>query len=74
MLSLSFGIGKIDTLGNMESFSNTMDALHQHYAPDSDFFPELVLGRESEIDSVLNRLDEILSYGWFKSVDICNNE
>lgn len=74
VLSLSFGIGEIDSLGNMESFSNTVNELHQHYAPDSEFFPELALGRECDIGYALNRIDEILSYGWFKSIDICNNE
>lgn len=74
VLSLSFGIGEMDLLGGIGSFTDTMDALKQHYAPDTAFFPELALGRESNIDSVLNRLDEILSYGWFRSVDICNNE
>jgi len=74
VLSLSFGIGEIDSLGNMKSFSDSVNALHQYYAPDTNFYPELALGRESKIDYILNRLDEILSYGWFKSVDISNNE
>ena len=74
VLSLSFGIDEIDLLGTMETFSATVDALHRCYAPYSEFFPELSLGRESGIDNVLNRIDEILSYGWFKSIDICNNE
>lgn len=74
VLSLSFGIGEIDFLGNMKSFFDTVNALHQRYASETEFYPELALGRESEIDYILNRLDEILSYGWFKSVDICNNE
>jgi adenosine deaminase len=74
VLAMSFGIGEIDFLGNMESFSQTVNALHQQYAPHSAFFPELALGRESAIDPILNRLDEIISYHWFKSVDICNNE
>lgn len=74
VLSLSFGIGEIDLLGSMELFCNTMNELHQQYAPDSEFFPELALGRESDTGEVLYRIDEILSYGWFKSIDICNNE
>lgn len=73
-LAMSFGIGEIDSLGNMESFSRIIDELHQHYAPNSEFFPELAFGREGKIDTIINRLDEIFSYNWFKSVDICNNE
>jgi len=74
VLALSFGIGEIDSLGNMELFRKTIDGLRQHYAPETKFFPELALGRECDIGDILERLDEILSYGWFKSIDICNNE
>lgn len=74
VLAMSFGIGEIDSLGDMESFTKTINQLHKKYAPNTDFFPELALGRESDIDTVIYRLEEILSYDWFKSVDICNNE
>jgi len=74
VLSLSFGIGEIDAIGCMKLFSETVNALHQRYAPETKFYPELTIGRESNIDIVLARLDEIFSYAWFKSIDICNNE
>jgi len=74
VLAMSFGIDEIDLLGDMESFSKIVNELHQKYSPNSRFFPELSLGRESKIDTVIFRLDEIFSYNWFKSVDICNNE
>lgn len=74
VLAMSFGIGEIDLLGDMESFSEIVNELHQQYSPNSRFFPELSFGRENKIDTVISRLDEIFSYNWFKSVDICNNE
>lgn len=74
VLVLSFGIGEIDSLGGMDSFVEVINGLHQRYAPDSAFFPELALGRESNIDIVSMRIDEIFSYKWFKSIDICNDE
>ena len=74
VLAMSFGLGEIDFLGNMEIFSRTVNELHQQYAPGSDFFPELAIGRESEIETTLHRIDEIFAYNWFRSVDICNNE
>lgn len=74
VLAMSFGIGEIDSLGDMESFTETINQLHRKYAPNTEFFPELALGRESDIDTVVSRLDEIFSYNWFKSIDICNNE
>lgn len=74
ILALSFGIDEIDTFGSMESFMSAINELHRHYAPDTRFYPELSFGREAGIDSILNRLDQILSCRWFTSVDICNNE
>lgn len=74
VLALSFGMDEIDSLGSMESFMSTINELHIRYAPDTRFYPELSFGRESRIDSIMNRLDQILSYRWFKSVDVCNNE
>jgi len=74
VLALSFGIDEIDSLGNMDAFIGIMNELHMRFAPNTDFFPELALGRESKIDVVFARIDEIFSYKWFKSVDICNDE
>ncbi|MGE5652696.1 MAG: adenosine deaminase [Bacillota bacterium] len=74
VLALGFGIGEIDSLGGMEPFAKVMNELHQRHAPESEFLPELSLGRESNVDVVASRLDEIFSYNWFKSVDICNDE
>ena len=74
VLAMSFGIGEIDFLGNMEIFSTTVNELHQQYAPESVFFPELAFGRECEIVTTMNRIDEIFAYRWFRSVDICNDE
>jgi adenosine deaminase len=74
VLSMSFGIGEIHVLGNMEAFTAAIDKLHREYAPQTAFYPELAVGRESDAQAVLNQLDEILEYKWFKSIDICNDE
>lgn len=74
VLSMSFGIDEIDKLGGMDPFINIVNGMRDTFSPDTAFFPELALTRESCIDSILHRIDEILSYQWFKSIDICNNE
>lgn len=74
VLVLGFGIDEVDSLGGMGDFSKKIHQLHKRYAPSTEFFPELSLGRESDINYVVSRLDEILSFKWFKSIDICNNE
>jgi adenosine deaminase len=74
VLTLSYGIDEVDSLGGMVRFIRTMETLRAGFAPDTKFFPELALGREQDADAVASRLDEVLSYEWFKSIDICNNE
>lgn len=73
-LALSFDIDEIDSLGGMEDFIRTIDGLHHHYSPHTEFLPELSLSSSSNIDYVSSRLDEIFSYRWFKSIDICGQE
>lgn len=74
VLAMSFGLDEADSLGGMEPFMETIGGMHRRFAPDTAFYPELALGRESKIEAVLERLDEVLSYKWFKSIDICNDE
>ena len=73
-LALSFGIDEIDVLGGMEAFILTMDGLHHHYAPHTHFLPELALDSGCNIAETLDRLEEILTYHWFRSIDICGRE
>lgn len=74
ILAMSFGKGEIDFLGGIESFVSIINQLHNDFSPLTEFFPELALGREQKEEEILSWLDEILEYGWFKSIDICNNE
>ncbi|MEF2966611.1 hypothetical protein V3851_12295 [Paenibacillus sp. M1] len=75
VLALNFGLDEVDALGGVASFTAIMDELHRQYAPEAAFFPELSFGRECPIEpALLSRLDEVLSYRWFKSIDICNDE
>ena len=74
VLTLSYGIDEINFLGGMVPFIKTMENFSTRFAPDTLFLPELALGREQDVDYVATRLDEMFSYGWFKSIDICNDE
>lgn len=74
VLAMSFAEDEVRAMGGMASFMATIDALHRQYAPDTVFLPELSFGRESNPDDILGWLDEMLSPGWFASVDICNDE
>lgn len=73
ILAMSFGINPVNAIG-MDTFSKKMSQLHRQFAPDTEFYPGISINRESDIDHIVSRLDEIFSYNWFKSIDICNNE
>ncbi len=59
---------------NMKKFIQTMKSLNQQYAPNTVLLPELNFARSCDTDYELSRLDEILSYNWYKSIDICGGE
>lgn len=70
ILAASFGFD--GTIGGMEpeAFIHTMKSFNQQFAPETILLPELAFERGCDTDKELERLDEILSYKWFKSVDI----
>ncbi len=74
LLSLSFGPDEVDALGGMEPFMKTMDELCASLAPDTTFLPELALDRACDVEKTYGKVEEILSYKWFASMDICCNE
>jgi hypothetical protein len=72
VLAASFGLDEENTIGGMdvEAFIHTMKSFNQQFAPNTILLPELAFTRGCDIDKEFSRLDEILSYNWFKSVDI----
>lgn len=69
VLALSYGMDEIELLGGMDGFIKKMDAMHQKFAPKTEFFPDLALGYS--LDEV-EKLDEIFSYKWFNAIDLIN--
>lgn len=74
VLALSFTISDIDFVGGIEPFIKILKEYNQHFAPNTKFLPELTFDRACNTEEEFSRLDEILSYDFFKSVDICCNE
>lgn len=72
VLAASFGLDQEMTIGGMdvETFINTMKSFNERLAPNTILLPELAFERRCDVDKELSRLDEVLSYKWFKSVDI----
>lgn len=74
VLALSFAASEIDFVGGMESFIKILKEYNQQFAPNTTFLPELTFDRACDTEDEFSRLDEILSYDFFKSVDICCDE
>lgn len=76
VLAASFGFDEEMTIGGMDAqtFIHTMKSFNQQFAPNTRLLPELAFRRWCDVDKEFSRLDEILSYNWFKSVDIAGGE
>lgn len=74
VLSLSYSMEVINFLGGIDSFIDTLNFYHESYAPQTNYYPELSLERGCDINETYEKIDEILSKHWFKSIDICGNE
>lgn len=74
ILSLNFGIDNIDLMGGMIPFMNAIDNLCKTHSPNTLFLPELGIGLYQNVDEVLNKLDEVFSYNYFKSIDLNTGE
>lgn len=74
VLALSFTASEIDLVGGIKSFMNILKEYNRQFAPKTTFLPELTFDRGCNVEEEFSRLDEILSYGFFKSVDICGDE
>lgn len=72
VLAASFGLDEKMNIGGMdvEAFIHTVKSFNQQFAPNTILLPELAFARWCDVDKEFSRLDEILSYNWFKSVDI----
>lgn len=73
-LSLSFSRLDVELVGGMERFMDILEKYHAIYCPDTVFLPELTYGRNCNVGAEAEKIDELLSYNYFKSIDICNGE
>ncbi|HKL98454.1 MAG TPA: adenosine deaminase [Mobilitalea sp.] len=77
VLAMSFETDETNKIAGMDLglFIQTMNDFKQRLATSTIFLPELTFNRATcDVNSAYSRLDEILSYHWFKSIDICSDE
>lgn len=68
VLALSYGIDEVLGLGGINPFILQMNDLHQTYAPETDFYPDLDIYSQDGTAY----LDEIYERNWFNAIDIIN--
>lgn len=76
VLAMSFETDEENKIGGMDIglFIRTINNFHKQLAPFTTFLPELTFNRACNVDSAYSRIDEILSYNWFESIDINGDE
>lgn len=73
-LAMNFGPAEIELAGGMDEFKSLIKGFHQKHCPDTVFEPEITYVALSNIDEELGRIDQYLSSGFFRSIDVCGGE
>ena len=73
-LAMNFGVTEIDLVGGMETFVSMIESFHKKHCPDTVFEPEITYISACDIQMETERMDEYLSSGYFRSIDVCGGE
>ena len=73
-LAMNFGVTEIDLVGGMETFVSMIEGFHKKHCPDTVFEPEITYISACDIQMETERMDEYLSSGYFRSIDVCGGE
>ena len=73
-LAMNFGVTEIDLVGGMETFVPMIEGFHKKHCPDTVFEPEITYISACDIQMETERMDEYLSSGYFRSIDVCGGE
>ena len=73
-LAMNFGAAEIELVGGMDVFRKMIDGYHQAYCPDSVFEPELTYVSMCDVDEEVSKIEQYISDGYFKSIDVCGGE
>lgn len=73
-LSMNFGPEEIELVGGTDAFKALIGGFHKTYCTDTVFEPELTYISRSNVDIEANRIEQYISDGFFKSLDVCGGE
>ena len=73
-LAMNFGPEEIELVGGMEAFRKLIEGFRDAYCRDTVFEPEITYVSRCDIDFEAGRIDQYLSDGFFKTIDVCGGE
>ena len=73
-LSMNFGAAEIELVGGIEPFRKLIDGYCKSYCPDTAFEPELTYISACDVSAEADKIDQYISDGYFKSIDVCGGE
>ncbi|MEI7579772.1 MAG: adenosine deaminase [bacterium] len=71
LLHMSFGLNNVI---NYQNYFNQIIDLKNKFAPDTILIPELRIGRDKDVYEVEKLFEEILTYNFFKSIDLSGED
>lgn len=74
VLALSFSTSEVELVGGIEAFIKILTEFKNRISPKTIFLPELTYDRACNVEKEVFEVEEVLSYGYFKSIDICCDE
>lgn len=75
ILHMSVGIGEeIFYNGSVETLINAIKRIHNTYAPEITFIPEIAVLNYTPVEEISEKLDRFLEQDYFQSIDIYGNE
>jgi len=73
-LAMNFGTQDIELVGGMDVFRTLIEGFHQKYCPNTIFEPEITYASFCNIEQEADRIEQYISSGFFKSIDVCGGE
>ncbi|MBR5421796.1 MAG: adenosine deaminase [Lachnospiraceae bacterium] len=73
-LSMNFGTAEIDLVGGVDAFVSIVEGFRKTYCAETVFEPELTYASSCDVAEEAGRIDQYLSGGYFKSIDVCGGE
>ena len=75
LLSMSFGTGdRFNFNGSMKEYIKAIEEIRLRIAPNITLIPEICFMRTNDISYAEKEFDEVLSYNYFKSIDLVGDD